>query len=196
MLYLVLGLPILLIFAFFSLIALLGARPGNEQKEAIEFFAIFWTPLALSFIYLFVTFRVKKILIQKILDSIKSRDIFLPDEGNEFLLANNGKYLGIDSRNGTILYIHRIRKGQVDVVGLSMGEWTNREIEGNKLRLYTKFPDLPCIEISTPWAQRWYDTLGAMEYKRYNTHKPFNEYVRDHVDLLEREHQIHIPKLA
>lgn len=109
---------------------------------------------------------------------------------------NDGKYLGIDSRNGTILYIHRIRKGQVDVVGMTMADWTNREIEGNMLRLYTKFPELPRIEIKTPWAQRWYDTLGAMEYKRYSTPKPFPEYVRDHVEQLEREHQIHIPSVA
>lgn len=107
-----------------------------------------------------------------------------------------GKYLGIDARNGTILYIHKIRKGQVDVVGLTMGDWTNREVEGNKLRLYTKFPELPCIEISTPWAQRWYDTLGAMEYKRYTTAKPFGLYVREHAEKLERENKIHIPNLG
>ncbi|WP_164348675.1 plasmid IncI1-type surface exclusion protein ExcA, partial [Pseudomonas viridiflava] len=102
--------------------------------------------------------------LSRVTEALKAKDVFWPDDGYEFYLVNDGKYFGIDTKNGAILYIHKIRKGQVDVVGLTMGDWTNRELEGNKLRLYTKFPELPCIEISTPWAQRWYDTLGAMEY--------------------------------
>lgn len=134
--------------------------------------------------------------LKDVTNSLRKPDYFNPDESFEVYNRVEGKYLGIDIKNGTILYVHRIRKGEVDVVGLTMEDWTNREIEGVKLRLYTKLLDLPRIEIASPWVQRWYDTLGAMEHKQYSTPQPFAQYVRDRLDALEREHNIQIPRLA
>jgi hypothetical protein len=195
-LYLVLALPFFLITGLLSLVALSGSSPGQQTRDSWTLVAMFWTPVVIPLILFIVTSRARGRLLKSVLLSLKSRDIFWPAEECEFFLWNSGRYLGIDNKNGTILYINRIRRGQVDVVGLSMGDWTGRELDGKTLRLYTKFPDLPRIEFHTPWAERWYDMLGAMEYKRYNTAKPFGQYVSEHVEALERENNIHIPKLA
>ncbi|MCK0550934.1 plasmid IncI1-type surface exclusion protein ExcA [Pseudomonas syringae] len=138
-------------------------------------------------------------LLKRVTRVIKSPQFFNPDPTHEIYHEGDGKYLGIDTQNGTILYVHRIRKGQVDVVALTMDDWTNREVEGKGiLRLYTKHPDLPRIEIGTPLAQLWYDTLGAMEHKQkqYSTPQPFNRYVHDHIEALERDLNVQIPRLA
>lgn len=138
-------------------------------------------------------------LLKRVTRVIKSPQFFNPDPTNEIYHEGDGKYLGIDTKNGTILYVHRIRKEQVDVVALTMDDWTNREVEGKGiLRLYTKHPDLPRIEIGTPLAQLWYDTLGAMEHKQkqYSTPQPFNRYVHDHLEALERDLNVQIPRLA
>lgn len=195
-LYLVLGVPFFLITGLLSLVALAGSSPGKQTSDSWNLVAMFWTPIIIPLILFVMTSRTRGKLVKGILHTLKSREVFWPAEDCEFLIWNSGKYLGIDSQNGTILYVNRIRKGQVDVVGLTMGDWTRRELEGKKLRIYTKLPQLPCIEISTPWAQRWYDMLGAMEYQRYTTPKPFGQYVSEHVEALERENNIHIPKLA
>ncbi|MEE5177117.1 plasmid IncI1-type surface exclusion protein ExcA [Pseudomonas alliivorans] len=193
--YLLIALPFFLM-GVMSLLVLPGAEPGQDTYDSLMLVAIFWTPVIVPLMIAIVSYQGCKKLLGRVTEALKAKDVFWPDDGYELFLVNDGKYFGIDTKNGAILYIHKIRKGQVDVVGLTMGDWTNRELEGNKLRLYTKFPELPCIEISTPWAQRWYDTLGAMEYKRYNPPKPFSLYVREHAEKLERENNIHIPKLG
>ncbi|MBT2375540.1 plasmid IncI1-type surface exclusion protein ExcA [Pseudomonas fluorescens] len=134
--------------------------------------------------------------LKSITNSLRDPEYFNPGESFEVYNRVEGKYLGIDTKNGTILYVHRIREGQVDVVGLTMDHWINREVEGVKLRLYTKLLELPRIEIATPWAQHWFDTLGAMEFKSYNTPQSFAQYVRDRLEALEREHNVQIPRMA
>jgi hypothetical protein len=195
-LYLVIALPFFLITGLMSLLVLPGSAPGQETRDSLALIVMFWTPVVIPLMLFFMTSRTRGKLLKSVLRTLKLPDIFWPAEDCEFFIWNSGKYLGIDSKNGTILYINRIRKGQADVVGLTMGDWTSRELEGKTLRVYTKFPELPCIEIQTPWAQRWYDMLGAMEYKRYNMSKPFAQHVSEHLDTLERENNIHIPKLA
>lgn len=135
-------------------------------------------------------------LLKSITASLRHPEYFNPDEAYEVYHEGDGKYLGIDVHNGTILYVHKIRTGTVDVVALTMDDWINREVEGNMLRLYTKFPQLPRIEISTPWAQRWFDTLGAMEYKHRGSSRSFASYVSHELEKLEREHHIQIPRVA
>lgn len=194
--YFLLALPCLLLLGLLSLMVLPGSMPGRETKDTLILIAMFWTPVVVPVLLLVSAARARRKLLNKILNSLKTKDVFWPEEGQELLQVSSGKYLGIDAKNGTILYVHRIRKGQVDVVGMTMGDWTNRELEGSVLRLYTKYPELPCIEISTPWAQRWYDTLGAMEYKRYQSATLFKKYVIDHIETLERDNKIQIPQLA
>lgn len=192
--YGIIALPTLLLFG----IGMLILNASRESRvPAYEVLAVLtWAAILIPVVIFVRTVMSRRRLLKKLVSAIRDPLHFDPDNAHEMYHEGDGKYLGIDINNGTILYIHRIRQGQVDVLGLSMGDWTNREVEGNMFRLYTKIPQLPRIEIATPWAQRWFDTLGAMEHKRYDTPQPFKAYVNDHIDLLELENKIHIPKLA
>lgn len=174
-----------------------GALFPRHSSEDTLFALLIWAAILIPvgiFIYGVLS---RRRLLKRITAAIKVPQFFWPDSTNEIYHEGDGKYLGIDTKNGTILYVHRIRKGQVDVVALTMNDWTNREIEGKGLlRLYTKLPDLPRIEIGTPLAQLWYDTLGAMEHKQYNTPRPFAQFVGDRLDALERDHNVQIQRLA
>lgn len=193
--YMILGFPCALLIGGLSLLMV----PELLQRGAYNtlfFFFMVWLGVLIPVAMIAYKIRVRGELVKGILTSLRNPEVFSPSELNEVMHKLDGKYFGIDVMNGTLLYIHRIRKGEVDVVGMTMGDWINRELEGNTLRLYTRYADLPCIEVKTPWARRWYDTLGAMEYKRYSTAIPFSQYVSQHVAALERDNKIHIPKLA
>lgn len=192
--YMIVGFPCAVFIGFIS--ALMAPSLIKEGAySTLFFFSMIWLGVIIPVLMIFFKSRARLKMINRIMEVVRSREFFNPNEENE-MKRGRGHYFGIDDKNGTILYVDRIRKGLVDVVGLTMGDWTRRELEGNTLRLFTKFPELPCIEMKTPRAQRWYDMLGAMEYKHYSTPKPFPEYIRDHVAQLERENQIHIPRLA
>ncbi|GFZ74962.1 MULTISPECIES: plasmid IncI1-type surface exclusion protein ExcA [Pseudomonas syringae group] len=172
-----------------------------EEKDftTLGFCSMLWLGVLIPMGIFIYGVLSRRRLLKRVTRAIKSPQFFNPDPTNEIYHEGDGKYLGIDTKNGTILYVHRIRKGQVDVVALTMDDWTNREVEGKGiLRLYTKHPDLPRIEIGTPLAQLWYDTLGAMEHKQkqYSTPQPFNRYVHDRLEALERDLNVQIPRLA
>lgn len=195
-LYLFIALPFLLIVGTLSLLVMPGSTPGRETIDGLKLVAMFWIPIIIPMTYFYMEYRSRRRLLKRVVSTLKDQNVFFPQEGFEFSLPQRGTYFGIDTRNGTILYIQQIRKGQLDVVGLDMKDWTQREVEGTKLRLYTKLVELPRIEIPTLNAERWYDTLGAMEHRRYSTPVPFSQYVSQHVEALERDNKIHIPKLA
>lgn len=196
-LYMLFGFPFLLLIGvlmFFTLTSGSSMSNGSDVKLGA---VLIWAGIFLS-IGIFVRgARSRQRILKTATAAFRDPAYFDPDEGYEMYQQASGKYLGIDKTNGTILYIHSIRKGQMDVMALTMDEWTNREVEGaNIFRLYTKYADLPRIEIRTAWAQRWYDTLGAMQHKQYSTPKPFKQYVHDRLETLERELNVHIPRLA
>ncbi|WP_117149677.1 plasmid IncI1-type surface exclusion protein ExcA [Pseudomonas coronafaciens] len=170
----------------------------RQAYSTLFFFAVIWLGVLIPVGVFISGVLSRRGLLKRITTAIKASQFFDPDAANEVYHEGDGKYLGIDTQNGTILYVHMIRKGQVDVIGMTMDDWINREVEGNMFRLYTKFPDLPRIEIATPLAQRWYDTLGAMEHKQkqYSTPQPFNHYVHDRLEALERDLNVQIPRLA
>ncbi|WP_431225925.1 plasmid IncI1-type surface exclusion protein ExcA (plasmid) [Serratia sp. L9] len=194
-LYMVLAVPCLLFLALASLLTLSDVLKNGDLYQ-LFFYGMIWSALLIP-VGIFAKRVISKRRILKIItNDIKHPDYFMPEHGYEMFHEGDGKYLGIDIKRGTILYVHRIRKGEVDVIGLDMNDWTNREVEGKMLRLYTKLPELPRIEIATPWAQRWFDTLGSMEFKQYQPAMPFSEYVDIHREQLERENHIAIPRLA
>ncbi|MBN4174427.1 hypothetical protein GSU75_01632 [Pseudomonas savastanoi pv. phaseolicola] len=188
--------------AVFVTIPSLFMAPSLIDRQAYStlfFFAVIWLGVLIPMGIFIYGVLSRRRLLKRVTRVIKSPQFFNPDPTHEIYHEGDGKYLGIDTQNGTILYVHRIRKGQVDVVALTMDDWTNREVEGKGiLRLYTKHPDLPRIEIGTPLAQLWYDTLGAMEHKQkqYSTPQPFNRYVHDRLEALERDLNVQIPRLA
>lgn len=131
--------------------------------------------------------RSRRNRLKEIVRILKSQPYFSPVDEYHEVVNGSGVYFGIDTRNGTMLYVRLIRKGVVDILGLTLGDLTRREVEGkSKLRLYTRFTDLPCIEVRTAYGQRYFDMIGAMECKSYRTPLPFAEYVNDHIMDIER----------
>lgn len=197
--YMIFAFPFLLLIGIVMLISVTSDGSMGRVQDDVAGTLLIWAAIVIPLGIFIYGVLSRRRLLKKITKAIKDPQFFWPDSINEIYHEGDGKYLGIDTKNGTILYVHKIRKGQIDVVGLSMHDWTSREVEGKGiLRLYTKFPELPRIEIGTPVAQLWYDTLGAMEYKekQYSTPQPFPQYVRDRLDALEREHNVQIPRLA
>jgi len=194
-LYMVLALPCLLFLALASLLTLSDVLKSGDLYQ-LFFYGLIWAAILIPVAIFTKQVISKRRILKVITNDVKDPEYFMPEQGYEMYHEGDGKYLGIDIKRGTILYVHRIRKGEVDVVGLDMKDWTNREVEGKMFRLYTKLPELPRIEISTPWAQRWFDTLGSMEFKQYQPAMPFSEYVDIHREQLERENHIAIPRLA
>lgn len=194
--YSFLGIPVLLLFGIATLFAQGSASSVAESKDIQLLSVIVWTALVVPVAFLFWARKKRAKQLYSIVQGLKSDAYFQPSGELESFSAAAGTYFGLDARNGTVLFVRIIRRGQVDVVGLSMDDWTARELDGKTLRLYTKLVDLPCIEIPGYSTQHWYDTLGAMESRRYSTPKPFRDYIRDQVQQLERDHKILIPRLT
>ncbi|MCK9759835.1 plasmid IncI1-type surface exclusion protein ExcA [Pseudomonas syringae pv. syringae] len=191
-----LALPFLLFFGVAMLWLTLSADPGKRVVEYELLTVATWIAVLVPVFLFFRNVTTRRNLLQHLKSALQDPQYFNPGDSYEMYHEGDGKYLGIDIKNGTILYVHRIRKGQVDVVGLSMSDWTRCEVEGQMFRIYTKRPELPRLEIATPWAQRWYDTLASMQHQRYTTPKPFSAYVGEHIAKMERDNDIYIPKVA
>lgn len=195
-LYMLIGFPSALLIGIPSLF-LVPSLLEQKNFATLAFCSMLWLAALVPVVIFLRGVLSRRRLLKQITKAIKAPQFFNPDDANEMYHEGDGKYLGIDTKNGTILYVHRIRKGHLDVVALTMNDWTNREVEGKGiLRLYTKFPDLARIEIGTPWAQRWYDTLGAMEHKQYANAQAFKQHVHHRLEALERDLNVQIPRLA
>lgn len=160
----------------------------------LNVWALLWLAVLVPVLMLIVRLRARKRMLRNLKDALSAPAIFNPDSAHEVYREGDGKYFGIDIKNGTVLYIHQVRKGQVDVIGMNSGDWTHHEVEGYRLRLYTKFPPFGCIEFTTAWAQRWFDTLGAMKDKPSMTTPLFSTYIDSRIEPLERDNKIHIPR--
>lgn len=188
--------PFLVFIGGVTLYALNSPRAEANISGLPLFALLVWAAVLIPIVIFAHGIYNRRRLLKSITASLRHPDYFNPDSTFEVYHEGDGKYLGIDINNGTILYVHKIRKGAVDVVALTMDDWINREVEGQMLRLYTKFPQLPRIEVATPWAQRWYDSLGALEYKQRGNQRPFASYVSRELEKLEREHHIQIPRIV
>lgn len=137
--------------------------------------------------------------LNKMVALLTSDERFSPQKQHQVLDAGRGKYLGIDSQRGTILYIHMVKKGIIDVMGLTMRDWTDREFEGSALRLYTKNPDVPVLSVNAhPIVTKdLFNTLGAMAHKNYGEpfpQEPWSLYVARQSKFVEFEHNVVVPQ--
>ncbi|MBD8493995.1 plasmid IncI1-type surface exclusion protein ExcA [Pseudomonas syringae] len=162
----------------------------------LTFWTLLWLAVPVLVLVLIVCMRARQRRLRSLKDAISTPALFSPDSAHELYREGDGQYFGIDLKNGTVLYIHQVRKGQVDVVGMNSGDWTHHEVDGYRLRLYTKFPQHPYIEFTTAWAQRWFEALGAMKDNPSMTTPPFATYINSRIELLERDNKIHIPRLC
>lgn len=200
--YYLVFLPCAILVAAITLIVFYGA-PFRHQLYPSDYFLLtmLWVFIIfpLGFRYVSIKLRHKKLV--RIVDFLKSDRRFSPNANHEVFSAAKGKYLGIDIRRGTILYVHMLRKGVIDVVGMTMSSWTNTELEGSAIRIYTSDPELPMVSITAPpaVASNLYDTLGAMRHQSYSEpcpDEPWTLHVARQSKFIEFEHEVVVPQVT
>ena len=139
--------------------------------------------------------------LKQMVNLLTSAERFSPQKHHQVLNAASGKYLGIDTKHGSILYIHMFKKGIVDVVGLTMDDWSDSELEAGTLRVKTKNPDLPELSINAHpiVAKELFNTLGAMSHNSYSEpypKEPWPLHVGIQSRFVEYEHNVVVPLAA
>ncbi|WP_241647611.1 MULTISPECIES: plasmid IncI1-type surface exclusion protein ExcA [Rosenbergiella] len=178
--------PIFFILACVYTFTYNGSSSSNghagDWKIALFFWLLFIIPIVISW----RTNRRYKQRINNIISLFEGPE-FRPQEGNS-VTQNLEYYLGVDAIRGTILYIRMTRDGVYDVVGLDMnaGSWTRVERVGNKVKLYTKIPECPSLEITAlrgeTQALKIYDIICAMQHREYEYKTPFPQFVKKTAD--------------
>lgn len=136
-----------------------------------------WVFLFLPFFVNYLIAKKRKRMIHYVLNEIKATGFFSPDKNSEAWLFWKNTYIGFDYRQGTIMYI-RIYPGNVmDVIGFDAYSLVRTEVEGSKLRLYTKFASLPMIPIDTFSASSIADHLHGLNNKGYTYQFNFPDIV-------------------
>lgn len=199
--YYFLALPCLVFISIAMAFIAYGTAVGKTAGADSQFYSVAVLVWLATFVPLAVR-RYGKVLrhrsLKQMVAMLSSPDRFSPQTQHQVLDAGRGKYLGIDTQHGTILYIHIVKKGVIDVIGLDMQSWTNRELEGSALRLYTRQPDLPVLSVyaHSAAAKELFDTLGAMSHNTYAN--PFMEswpvYVSQQSRFVEYEHNVVVPQ--
>jgi hypothetical protein len=188
--------PFLVGIGAILLYALNSPRPEAKIDGLGLFTLLVWSVVLIPLAVFAYRFIARRRLIRSITSALRHREFFAPDSSHEVYHDGEGKYLGIDINNGTVLYVHKIRNGAVDVLAMNMSDWLRSDVDGEKLSIFTKLPELPRIEIVTPWAQRFHDTLGALAARQRGISIPFSTHVFRQLEQLERELAIQIPRFA
>ncbi|MBP2157419.1 plasmid IncI1-type surface exclusion protein ExcA [Erwinia rhapontici] len=198
--YYFLGLPSLIVLALVTLVGIFGNTMVRANGDFYLFSFLIWAAILLPLGYRHYSIRARRLKLSKIVSMLSSAERFSPQKQHQVLDAGRGKYLGIDTQRGTILYIHMVKKGVIDVMGLTINDWTDRELEGSALRLYTRMPDVPVLSVfAHPMvAKDLFNTLGAMVHKSYTEpfpDEPWAEYVGRQSRFVEFEHDVVVPQV-
>ncbi|WGK60033.1 plasmid IncI1-type surface exclusion protein ExcA [Pantoea sp. SS70] len=201
LLYYFLGLPYLCFLAFGTLVAMFGDTMGRPNSELYFFSLLVWAGILIPFSYRrYIVIRRRRQLKQMV-TLLSSDERFSPEKHHQVMDAGRGKYLGVDIRSGNLLYIHMVKKGVVDVIGLTMRDWTERELEGSTLRLNTRNPEVPVLSINAhpTVTKELFNTIGAMSHKGYSEsfpQEPWPEYVGRQSRFVEFEHNVVVPQVV
>ncbi|MEI7307135.1 plasmid IncI1-type surface exclusion protein ExcA [Pectobacterium atrosepticum] len=192
------------LFLKFGVITLLVFSPlftffvfDSPYIHTTEYMIVFicWFILVAPFFVNFVIAKKRKHKIQTVLDKIKLSGCFNPTKDSEGWLFWQNTYLGCDYLQGTIVYI-RIYPGNVmDIIGFDAYSLVRTEVEGSKLRLYTKFASLPMIPIDTFAASNIADHLHGMNNKGYIYNFNFPDVVKNKRKELETLSGIPVPEI-
>lgn len=192
-LFLRFGIICLVFFAVSFTLLSFDSQYANTSDHIIAFGS--WFLLIAPFSVNFAIAKKRKQKIQTVLDDIKSSGFFNPTKDSEGWLFWQNTYLGCDYHNGTIVYI-RIYPGKVmDVIGFDAYSLVRTEVEGSKLRLYTRFASLPMIPIETSAASNIANHLHGMNNKGYSYKFSFPNIVRNKRKELEALAGMQVPEL-
>lgn len=200
--YYFLVLPCLIFFAVASLLIYFGKQPGGHSDAGMaSFFIMVWIALIVPLAFRRFGKKSRNRQLKNMVAMLTSDERFSPQKHHQVMDAGRGKYLGVDIRSGNLLYIHMVKKGLVDVIGLTMDDWTDRELEGSTLRLNTKNPEVPVLSINAhpTVAKELFDTIGAMSHKSYSEsfpQEPWPEYVGRQSRFVEFEHNVVVPQVV
>lgn len=200
--YYFLALPCLIFFAIASLTIYLGKQPGGHEDPAMAgFFILIWIALVVPLGFRRYGKVSRRRQLKKMVALLTSDERFSPQKQHQVMDGGRGKYLGIDTKSGNILYIHMVKKGVVDVIGLTMRDWTERELEGSTLRLNTKSPEVPVLSINAhaTVTKELFNTLGAMSHNGYTEsfpQEPWPEHVGRQSRFVEFEHDVVVPQIV
>ncbi|MDK9605889.1 plasmid IncI1-type surface exclusion protein ExcA [Lelliottia wanjuensis] len=202
--YYFLALPYLVFMGISMAFVSYGTAVGKTTGADSQFYSVAIVVWLLAIVPLAIR-RYGKVSrrrqLKKMAAMLSSPERFSPQKQHQVLDAGRGKYLGVDTERGTILYIHIVKKGLIDVVGLTMQGWTNRELEGTALRLYTRMPDVPVLSVYAHQtvARELFNTLGAMSHNSYSEpfpKEPWPEYVGRQSRFVEFEHNVVVPQVV
>lgn len=198
-LYYFLMLPCLIFLALSSLVGIFGNTMVYADKGYYLFSFLLWSAILIPLGYRRISIIRRRLQLKKMVSMLSSPERFSPQKHHQVMDAGCGKYLGIDTKSGNILYIHMVKKGVVDVIGLTMRDWTDRELEGGTLRLNTKNPEVPVLSINAHSivAKELYSTLGAMSHNSYSEafpKEPWPLHVNIQSQFVQFEHNVVVPQ--
>ncbi|MBU9819648.1 plasmid IncI1-type surface exclusion protein ExcA [Rahnella sp. BCC 1045] len=198
-LYYFIALPSLLFIAAATLVGMFGKTMLHADGQFYLFSLFVWLAILFPLGVRHYGKVCRRRVLNQIVTMLTRPDRFNPQKQHQVMDAGRGKYLGIDTKNGNILYIHMVKKGVIDVVGLDMRSWTNRELEGSALRLNTRMPDVPVLSVTAHpiVAKELFNTLGAMNHNRYTEpfpQEPWPLYVAHQSNFVEYEHNVVVPQ--
>lgn len=199
--YYFLGLPSLVFIALASIIVYSSKGPTEPGAEMGFFFTLVWCGILIPLVYRRFSIIRRRRQLKQMVNLLTSDERFSPQKQHQVLDAGRGKYLGIDTKHGTILYIHMVKKGIVDVMGLTMRDWTERELEDGTLRINTKNPEVPVLSINAhpTVTKELFNTLGAMSHNSYSEpfpKEPWPLHVGIQSRFVEFEHNVVVPQAA
>lgn len=195
-------LPCASIFAALTLFVFIGSS-SKHSLFATDYFllSMLWLSILVPLGYRRFSISNRRRQLKQMVNLLTSDERFSPQKQHQVLDVGRGKYLGIDTKHGAILYIHMFKKGIVDVVGLTMDDWANSELEGSTLRVKTKNPDLPELSINAhpTVSKELFNTLGAMIHNSYSEpfpKEPWPLHVGIQSHFVEFEHNVEVPQAA
>ncbi|WP_313618973.1 plasmid IncI1-type surface exclusion protein ExcA [Pantoea septica] len=192
-------LPCALVIAALTLIVSMGSSSHTLFVTDYFLLSLLWLSILVPLGYRRFVIRNKRQKLFKIVAMLSSSERFSPQKHHQVMDAGRGKYLGIDTKSGNILYIHMVKKGVVDVIGLTMRDWTDRELEGGTLRLNTKNTEVPVLSITAHpiVAKELFSTLGAMSHNSYSEafpKEPWPLHVNIQSQFVQFEHNVVVPQ--
>ncbi|QZY97787.1 plasmid IncI1-type surface exclusion protein ExcA [Pantoea dispersa] len=200
-LYYFIALPSLVFIAIALIIVYSGPVLGGIDSDFNIFAFVVFSAIIFPLGYRRFSITRRRRQLKKMVALLTSDERFSPLKQHQVMDAGRGKYLGIDIKSGNILYIHMVKKGVVDVIGLTMRDWKERELEDSTLRINTKNPEVPVLSVNAhpTVTKELFDTLGAMSHNSYPEsfpQEPWPLHVSIQSRFVEFEHDVVVPQAS